>query len=72
MLTRRRQRRREIAERLPALVDTPPHERVFVAWDNSGAHQDDESAAVVRGAAGRLVLLYLPTYHTRLNPIEMR
>jgi putative transposase len=28
--------------------------------------------AVVRGAAGRLVLLYLPTYSPWLNPIEMR
>ena len=27
--------------------------------------------AVVRGAAGRLVLLYLPTYSLWLNPIEM-
>jgi hypothetical protein len=27
--------------------------------------------AVVRGAAGRLVLLYLPTYSPWLNPIEM-
>jgi putative transposase len=26
---------------------------------------------VVRGAAGRLVLLYLPTYSPWLNPIEM-
>jgi transposase len=27
--------------------------------------------AVVRGTAGRLVLLYLPTYSPWLNPIEM-
>ena len=27
--------------------------------------------AVLRGAAGRLVLLYLPTYSPWLNPIEM-
>ena len=27
--------------------------------------------AVVRAAAGRLVLLYLPTYSPWLNPIEM-
>jgi transposase len=32
---------------------------------------DDEVEAVVRGAAGRLVLLYLPTYSPWLNPIEM-
>ena len=34
-------------------------------------HQDDEVEAVVRGAADRLVLLYLPTYSPWLNPIEM-
>jgi len=71
VLTRRRKRRREIAELLQALVDKHPHERVYVAWDNSGTHQDDEVEAVVRGAAGRLVLLYLPTYSPWLNPIEM-
>ena len=36
-----------------------------------GAHADDEVEAVVRAAAGRLVLLYLPTYSPWLNPIEM-
>ncbi len=71
VLVRRRKRRREIAELLQALVDKHPHERVYVAWDNSGTHQDDEVEAVVRGAAGRLVLLYLPTYSPWLNPIEM-
>ena len=30
-----------------------------------------EVEAVLRGAAGRLVLLYLPTYSPWLNPIEM-
>jgi transposase len=35
------------------------------------AHEDDEVEAVVRGAAGRLVLLYLPTYSPWLNPTEM-
>lgn len=49
-----------------------PHERVYVAWDNSGTHQDDEIEAVVRGAAGRLGLRYLPTYSPWLNPIAMR
>ena len=52
-------------------MDKHPHERVYVAWDNSGTHQDDEVEAVVRGAAGCLVLLYLPTYSPWLNPIEM-
>jgi putative transposase len=57
---------------VPVRVGERPHERVYVAWDNSGTHQDDEVEAVVRGAAGRLVLLYLPTYSPWLNPIEMR
>jgi putative transposase len=42
-----------------------------VTWDNADTHEDDEVEAVVRGAAGRLVLLYLPTYSPWLNPIEM-
>jgi putative transposase len=71
VLVRRRKRRREIAELLQALVDKHPRERVYVAWDNSGTHQDDEIEAVLRAAAGRLVLLYLPTYSPWLNPIEM-
>jgi putative transposase len=44
---------------------------IYVAWDNASTHQDDEVEAVVRAAAGRLVLLYLPTYSPWLNPIEM-
>jgi putative transposase len=42
-----------------------------VAWDNAGTHEDDEVESVLRAAAGRLVLLYLPTYSPWLNPIEM-
>jgi transposase len=42
-----------------------------VAWDNADTHDDHEVDAVVRGAAGRLVLLYLPTNSPWLNPIEM-
>jgi hypothetical protein len=34
---------------------------VYVAWDNANTHQDDEIEAVLRGAAGRLILLSLPT-----------
>ena len=71
VLFRRRKRRREIAELLQALVDKHPAGRVYVAWDNANTHQDEEVDAVVRGAAGRLVLLYLPTYSPLLNPIEM-
>jgi hypothetical protein len=47
---------------LQALVAKHLHEMVYVAWDNASSHKDDEIEAVVRGAAGRLVLLYLPTY----------
>ena len=71
VLVRRRKRRREIAELLQRLLDKHPNETVYVAWDNASTHQDDEIEAVVRGAAGRLILLYLPTYSPWLNPIEM-
>jgi len=71
VLIRRRKRRREIAELLDALLATHPTGRIYVAWDNATTHADDEVEAVVRGAAGRLVLLYLPTYSPWLNPIEM-
>jgi transposase len=39
--------------------------------DNSNTHEDEEIEAVLRGAAGRLVLLYLPTYSPWLNPIDL-
>jgi transposase len=68
---RRHKRRREIAEVLQALLDRHPTGAISVAWDNASTHEDDEVEAVVRGAAGRLVLLYLPTYSPWLNPIEM-
>jgi transposase len=71
VLLRRHKRRREIAQLLQALVDTHPTGTIYVAWDNANTHEDDEVEAVVRGAAGRLVLLYLPTYSPWLNPIEM-
>jgi transposase len=71
VLFRRRKRRCEIAELLQTLVDKHATGSVYVAWDNTSVHEDDEVEAVVRGAAGRLVLLYLPTYSPWLNPIEM-
>src|SRR5919109_4003392 len=71
VLFRRRKRRREVAELLQALVDKHPTGTIYVAWDNADTHADDEVEAVVRAAAGRLVLLYLPTYSPWLNPIEM-
>lgn len=71
MLIRRRKRRQEVAELLQALVDKHPTRTIYVTWDNFTAHQNDEVETVVRSAAGRLVLLYLPTYSPWLNPIEM-
>lgn len=71
VILRQRKRRQEVAELLQAILDKHPHETVYVAWDNSSTHEDNEVEAVVRGAAGRLVLLYLPTYSPWLNPIEM-
>ena len=71
VLIKPHKRRQEIAELLQALVDKHPIGTIYVAWDNANTHQDDEVEVVVRGAAGRLVLLYLPTYSPWLNPIEM-
>jgi transposase len=71
VLLKRHKRRREIAELLQALVDKHPTGTIYVAWDNACTHEDDEVEMVVRAAAGRLVLLYLPTYSPWLNPIEM-
>jgi transposase len=71
VLTRRRKRRREVAELLEELLIRHPHGTVHVAWDNASTHEEEEVEAVLRAAAGRLVLLYLPTYSPWLNPIEM-
>jgi putative transposase len=71
VLFRRRKRRQEVAELLQTLVDKHPTGTLFIAMDNASTHQDDAVEAVLRGAAGRLVLLYLPTYSPWLNPIEM-
>jgi transposase len=71
VIFRRHKRRLEVAELLQALVDKHPTGTIYVAWDNVSTHEDDEVEAVVRAAAGRLVLLYLPTYSPWLNPIEM-
>ncbi len=71
VIFRRRKRRPQIAEFLQQLLDKHPRQTIYVAWDNVNTHQDDEVEAVVRSAAGRLVLMYLPTYSPWLNPIEM-
>lgn len=71
VIFRKRKRRKQIAEFLTLLLDKHPHETVYVAWDNVNTHMDEEIEAILRGAAGNLVLLYLPTYSPWLNPIEM-
>jgi len=71
IIFRRRKRRSEIAEFLEVLLERHPTETIYVVWDNVNTHYGDEIEAIVRGAAGRLVLLYLPTYSPWLNPIEM-
>jgi transposase len=71
VLFRRRKRRREVTELLQAVVDQHPTGTIYIAWDNADTHCDDAVEAIVRAAAGRLVLLYLPTYSPWLNPIEM-
>ena len=71
VLFERRKRRQEVAQLLEALLAKHPMGTVYVAWDNASTHEDDEVDDVVRAAAGRLVLLYLPTYSPWLNPIEM-
>lgn len=71
MIVRKHKRRKEIAELLQILVDKHPTGAIYLAWDNANTHEDDEVEAVVRAAAGRLALLYLPTYSPWLNPIEM-
>ena len=71
VITRKHKRRPEVAELLEALLQRHKDERIYVAWDNASTHQDKEIESVVRGAAGRLVLLSLPTYSPWLNPIEM-
>ena len=64
-------RRREIAGRLRALSQEHPGEVIYVGWDNADTHEQAEVEDVLRAAAGRLVLLYLPTYSPCLNPVEM-
>lgn len=71
VIVRRHKRRREIAEFLQLLLEKHPQETVYVAWDNANTHEDEEVEAVVRDAAGQLILMYLPTYSPWLNPIEM-
>lgn len=71
VLIQKRKKREQIALLLEALLAKHPHKTVYVAWDNADTHSGGKVEEVVRAAAGRLVLLYLPTYSPWLNPIEM-
>ena len=71
VIIRKRKRREQIAELLLQLLERHPTQTVYVAWDNANTHSGGEIVAVIRVAAGRLILLYLPTYSPWLNPIEM-
>jgi len=71
IIFRRHKRRDQIAEFLEALLEKHPTETIYVVWDNVNTHYGDRIEAIIRRAAGRLVLLYLPTYSPWLNPIEM-
>ena len=71
LIVRTHKRRLEIAELLELLLEKHPESTIYVAWDNATTHAGNEIEAVLRSAAGRLVLLYLPTYSPWLNPIEM-
>jgi putative transposase len=59
VIPRHHKRRREVAELLEAVLERHRHGTVYLAWDNANTHEDEEIEAVLRGAAGRLVLLYL-------------
>jgi transposase len=52
-------------------LEKHPKGTVSIAWDNANTHEDEEVEEIVRASAGRLVLLYLPTYSPWLHPIEM-
>jgi putative transposase len=72
VLIQKRKKREQIALLLEELLAKHPDTRVYVAWDNADTHSGGKVEEGVRAAAGRLVLLYLLTYSSWLNPIEMR
>jgi hypothetical protein len=57
---------------LQAVVDKHPTGIISLAWDRADTQFDAEVEASVRAAAGRLVLLYVPTSSPWLNPMAMR
>ena len=68
---RRRKQRRSVAVRLQTLVDKHPTGTLEIAWDNADLYDEAEVAAAVRTAAGRSVLLSLPSYSPCLNLLEL-
>jgi putative transposase len=71
VITRKRKTREQIAQLLELLLLQHPSQTIYLAWDNADTHSGGQVDQIVRAAAGRLVLLYLPTYSPWLNPIEM-
>jgi hypothetical protein len=43
-------------------------EIIFVVWNNSKVHQNDAVEMAFRSSAGRLVLLYLSTAQSLVEP----
>ncbi len=68
---RKRKRRKEIVELLRGLLQKHRHETIYLVWDIVITHSGEEVEQILRVAAGRLVLLYLPTHSPWLNPIDM-
>jgi transposase len=64
-------RRKEMALLLSALLERHPTGTIYVVWDNANTHSKEDVQTVLEAAAGRIILLYLPTYSPWLNPIEM-
>lgn len=52
VIFRQHKRRKEVAELLQALLEKNPHQRIYLAWDNSNIHEDYEVDAVVRAPVG--------------------
>jgi len=50
---------------LQALLEKHLRETIYMVQDNASPHQDEAMEAIIRRAAGRLILRYLPT----LQPI---
>jgi hypothetical protein len=71
-LFRRRKRRQEVAARVQAPVDQHPTGPVDATGDHAATQAAEEVEALVRAAAGRLVLLSGPTDSPRLNPVARR